>query len=635
MNPVFNIVFNGLRLRPIVLLFAVSLVQAHTVNITQDVEPEGELARGELEFRLPAAGIRAYSLNDFSDFKAVLLVEYPRETCGPTHKNLESDLEALQKQQNSKLKVILIDSSLYVNRMAIERERSKDNFHSIYLYDVLQRVSQKFSLHNAGDFVLIEPKRPQVLISGSLSELAGGKNTRSNALLNWSEFKHGQSLAELKPCKIPIWQPSLNSVSENSANQFSEMFLQPFSRQCLSCHIKSEQFEQFKTLAQTIVWAKMSLRTIDTLRMPGRRDPYFDSDDGGLAALEDLRRITYWLENKINFKDENQEQNKLFAAEYNRLRALRSNSETNDKLALTLRMKKTLEVPAIGSSKTNQVLLGEPIERPLVVTAAFLSANLNVLHHANLLAFPPGQVLDNFESTTKMSSFLSQLDLESPSENKLITKTSGWIQNLARPFYKVQEPILFTFSRRTGIIHLAPGLAYELQKGSQLAAQLHFEPSGRDDKLEIEFKVFEKSTAGPYFPLKRFTMTPLKAFSIKPGQKSYVVEARYKTKKRIFLSTVWFHAHYRAVGMRIQIENKSGFRDTIFSDPFHQLKMESAKTFDNRGLEIPAGSTLITQVEYDNSKNNLANPDASQKVILGGSTFDSEMHYPGFVYSED
>jgi hypothetical protein len=66
-----------------------------------------------------------------------------------------------------------------------------------------------------------------------------------------------------------------------------------------------------------------------------------------------------------------------------------------------------------------------------------------------------------------------------------------------------------------------------------------------------------------------------------------------------------------------------------------QLKLDKQLRFRNQGLLIDPGGELVSEIEYDNSVANTANPDPRRTVFLGGSTLDDEMHYPRFLYVED
>ena len=53
-----------------------------------------------------------------------------------------------------------------------------------------------------------------------------------------------------------------------------------------------------------------------------------------------------------------------------------------------------------------------------------------------------------------------------------------------------------------------------------------------------------------------------------------------------------------------------------------------------RRLRLPKGSILKSVAHYDNSKENKANPDATQSVYWGDQTWE-EMQYTGIIYSID
>lgn len=608
-------------------------VRAHSEDDLFRSESRGKeevFAREEWEFRLPSNEVRGYSLGDFQDVKRVVLVAFPWGDC--PDRQLRDWIISTNKIGGSKFRIIPIDphadsrteNALQSYRDVVGREWRGTGVR--HLFDSLQIVSTSLLFMNAGDFAVFDPRGPTLLHSGEAEELRSPTSRLFERYLQGSRALPTKMSEE----KCAIRYRSYEGLS------FDDGFLKPFSRACQTCHVRSEVYDMFPDLKSVVGWRAMSLRTIRLGRMPGIHDPYYRHPRERGVSTDDVRKVVHWLSHG---PDHSEKMNLEFArdhAERVRLGAQETKSVATPALSLSVgEPGKPQMIPAEGKLRYFHVKLGEPLREDIILQGIQANLNLNVIHHANVMAFPPGMSpaiygfgrpstsLGSFEDT--MRYFMGPITIEG---------FRGHLDKKPAKFVRMFEPMLTTFSRRAGLIEFPEDRAFTLPKGTQLGLQLHIQPSGVVEPLLAQFQFFRRESKAPYQNLKRFSIVPTKGFVLPAGKKSYLSVAEVPFSKNTRVHTLWVHTHYRGVAARIRVLRRNGNEVTVASFPFLQMKMNAVRNF-TPPLQLNVGDKIVTEVEYDNSKNNLANPDPTKSVLLGGTTLEDEMHYPRFIVSEE
>ncbi len=597
-----------------------------SISDSSSLDKAKDLARGDLEFRLPSTDIRSYSLGDFKDFKAVLLVATDSSACANT--DFERSLLAVQKKilKSKKLQIVVIDFADKPEREKIATRLKASSL--IYLFDSLQMIAPSFRLEKAGDFVLVEPESIDIKERGNL--LKAGSLTESlpkEFRTNWSHAS-SETLCSLKFADVKI-------------DDFKQDFSRPFARACLGCHNVNQVHDIFTTLDKVVGWQAMSLRTVRLMRMPGRYDPYYypyrspneRSDLYFEASTEDVRKVVKWITSPPPLTDE---MRRSFLATREIYTRPVEKAATELPVLLTVDKKDPIQVPATGAAIYTNAFIGEPLKEDMIVQGIFLRTNLNVVHHTTIFAFDPKTVDgDDFAKSANMSYQIRRSILQKFYGAGALKDIAGSLHGKKVPFTQVFEPLLATFNRRKGTLTFPPDSALTLRKGTQLAIQLHMEPSGKPEEATISFDLLGRVSKQPFSELRRVSVNPDKSFRIKPHQKSYIVTSWAKFDRRILLKSMSIHSHYRGVAGRVRIEKPSGGGEQIIASiPYLQYKMDRRLSFPNGGIAVEAGSRLVSEIEYDNSERNSANPNANAVVGLGGGTIEDEMHYPRYLYIE-
>ncbi len=615
-------------------------VLAHMEESSQypDLGKIKDLARDEIEFRLPSTKIRGFALSDFTDYKSVLLVGIDSQSC-PSEEFLK-ELVRIQNQDGKKreLKIVVLDMAIGARREDITANLAKISKSAsfTYLFDALQTVSRSFDLKKSGDYVLLDPRSLKISERGSLSP--GVKLEETSKL--GKEFRSSSFFSKISSKTSEPTQCGLKYETVR-LDDFKEDFLRPFARACQSCHVATQVHDSFKTLDQVLGWRVMSLRTIRLMRMPGRYDPYYYKyrspeekyDAFHEPSLEDMRKIVAWLSNPPKVTDA---MKKSFVESRESTISTLEKSASGYPVLLTLEMTKPVSVPAEGGSVYLNTFVGKPLEQDITVQGLYMRTNLSVVHHTTIFVFDPKKVdAKEFADSANMDYQYRQWTMRKKFYgSEALKKIDGSLNGKKSSFTQIFEPVIATFSRRQGAMLFPKDSAFTIKKGMQFAIQLHMEPSGKAEEATMSFDVLGRPFSEPFAPLKRISLNTDEKFKIAAGQDSYIAKSVAKFDKPTLVKTRSIHTHYRGIAARVLLRRPHGPEEIIASLPFMQMKSDRRLNFLRGGLALEAGSTLTTEIEYDNSERNPANPDPDAVVRLGGGTIGDEMYYPRYIYIE-
>ena len=234
-------------------------------------------------------------------------------------------------------------------------------------------------------------------------------------------------------------------------------------------------------------------------------------------------------------------------------------------------------------------------------------------------------------------------------EYKYFTVDPGWTEDKwikaseARPDNRavVHHIIVFAMPpdgadssiRRKSIAGFAPGapgriypdgVASFVPAGSKLVFQLHYTPVGspQKDRSSVGF-VFaddsevEKATEGGL--VGNWT------FAIPPNDDNYKIVGELTFKSDRLLTDMLPHMHLRGKSYRYVAVYPDGTEEILLDVPRYDFNWQLRYELIEPKL-MPKGTKLRGIAYYDNSEDNLANPDPSDTVRYGDQTWEEMMH---------
>jgi hypothetical protein len=174
---------------------------------------------------------------------------------------------------------------------------------------------------------------------------------------------------------------------------------------------------------------------------------------------------------------------------------------------------------------------------------------------------------------------------------------------------------------------LPEGLARPLPQESDFVLQMHFHPTGKVEK--------EQATIGLYYadgPPKR-TLTALQlpplfgalaGIDIPAGEKHFVIRDSFILPIDVEVVSVGGHAHYLAKTMHMTATLPGGSSRELVGIPDWKFNWQERYFFKDF-VKLPKGTRLDVEIAYDNSRDNVSNPNNPLRRVTFGQQSTDEM----------
>ncbi len=172
--------------------------------------------------------------------------------------------------------------------------------------------------------------------------------------------------------------------------------------------------------------------------------------------------------------------------------------------------------------------------------------------------------------------------------------------------------------------HVFPqGMAKLIPKGYKLMFQMHYTPNGspQKDRSAVGIK-FEDPANVTYRVATSNAMNA--SFVIPPNESAHLVESNTEYKREVLLLSMFPHMHLRGKDFRYDVVFPSGEKETLLNVPRYDFNWQTSFVYE-QPRQIPAGTKLHCTAHFDNSANNLANPDPTKPVRWGDQTWEEMM----------
>lgn len=167
-----------------------------------------------------------------------------------------------------------------------------------------------------------------------------------------------------------------------------------------------------------------------------------------------------------------------------------------------------------------------------------------------------------------------------------------------------------------------PGLAWELEKGTDLVLQLHLHPSGKPETVRPQ--------VGFYFTDQRPTNMAFRVklenwkLEIPPGVADYHAEQSYALPIDVSLLRILPHAHYLGKEMQVYAVLPDGTKKWLIHIREWDFNWQGDYAYKN-SIDLPKGTRIVMNFSYDNSSANPRNPNQPPKRVKYGLQSTDEM----------
>jgi peroxiredoxin len=168
------------------------------------------------------------------------------------------------------------------------------------------------------------------------------------------------------------------------------------------------------------------------------------------------------------------------------------------------------------------------------------------------------------------------------------------------------------------------GWAKKIPAGSKLVFEMHYTPIGTPQQ--------DKSSVGMIFLDEKEVTHQLATagasnskFEIPPHDSNYQVKSQQKFNRDVTLLSLFPHMHMRGKSFRYELVSPgSTDREILLDVPHYDFNWQNSFILAEP-RKIPAGSVLHCTAHFDNSSENLSNPDPTKPVRWGPQTWEEMM----------
>jgi peroxiredoxin len=183
--------------------------------------------------------------------------------------------------------------------------------------------------------------------------------------------------------------------------------------------------------------------------------------------------------------------------------------------------------------------------------------------------------------------------------------------------------ILVGYAPGSLAMHYTGGLVKQIPAGSKLVFEMHYTANGspQKDRSYIGLKFLDKSQVTKIVQ-NGAVMTH--QFEIPPHAANHPVRKEQTIPRDALLLSLTPHMHVRGKSFRYEATYPDGRREVLLDVPRYDFNWQLSYAFAEP-KRLPRGTRLTCEAVYDNSADNLANPDPTKPVRWGDQSWEEMM----------
>jgi hypothetical protein len=167
-----------------------------------------------------------------------------------------------------------------------------------------------------------------------------------------------------------------------------------------------------------------------------------------------------------------------------------------------------------------------------------------------------------------------------------------------------------------------PGVARLIPKGSKLQWQIHYTPTGEEERDRSRFGII-LAKEKPKELMRTATLVNMN-FEIPPHAENYKVESKMTIPTESTIYSYTPHMHYRGKAMDFYLTYPGKEEELVCSIPEYDFNWQ-LDYFLEEPQRVPAGTQVRLVAHFDNSAGNPFNPDPTKAVHWGEQTWEEMM----------
>lgn len=172
-------------------------------------------------------------------------------------------------------------------------------------------------------------------------------------------------------------------------------------------------------------------------------------------------------------------------------------------------------------------------------------------------------------------------------------------------------------------LELPTGMAKFIPAGGKIVFQMHYTPNGtaQEDRSCVGLIFADPKTVKQEVATHKASTHRLE---IPPRADNHKVEADYRFRDDSVMLAMFPHMHLRGKAFRYEAIYPNGKQEVLLDVPRYDFNWQHAYRFAEP-KPMPAGTRIHCTAWFDNSEENLANPDPSATVRWGDQTWEEMM----------
>ncbi len=171
---------------------------------------------------------------------------------------------------------------------------------------------------------------------------------------------------------------------------------------------------------------------------------------------------------------------------------------------------------------------------------------------------------------------------------------------------------------------LPPGVALRVPAGAELLFQMHYTPTGKEEKDRSKVGLILYKGKEPPIGFAQTKGIMNTRFNIPAGEANHPVESSFTFREDMKLLSLMPHMHLRGKDFRYTATYPNGTREVLLSVPRYDFNWQNSYRFATP-LSLPKGTKIDCLAHFDNSDGNPANPDPTKSVVWGDQTWEEMM----------
>ncbi len=175
------------------------------------------------------------------------------------------------------------------------------------------------------------------------------------------------------------------------------------------------------------------------------------------------------------------------------------------------------------------------------------------------------------------------------------------------------------------------GVAYRIPKGSMLALQIHFVPTGKPETARVSVGLrYARGTVEKQLRHMLFVDT---RYAIPPGAPAHPVKVVRTLDRDVIGIGLFAHMHVRGKAMTFTATTPSGKPEQLLTIANYNFEWQIPYRWEPGKKLLTKGTKIECVAIYDNSPFNPYNPDPNKRVLDGQQTYQEMMN--GFFFFID